>query len=296
MTQTAQQLHALISLLEDRDPEVFEHVRGKLASMGAEVIPALENAWQLTHDALFQQRVEQLIRQIQVRHVLSDFEKWLRLPFQDLLDGLIIINRYRLPDLDPALLYRRTEAIKRDIWIELNDSLTQLEAIRIFNLVFYRWHGFKPANSEEQQPNDYFLHHVLESKKGAPMAMALLYLAIAQRLDLAVYGVTLPRYFVLACAQVELDEESPVQPQLVKHVLFYINPVNNGMIFSRAEIDDYIHKLRVEPQPAFYQPVSNTAVIRLYLEMLQEAYVERHQLAESAEISLFIDAMTRLGC
>jgi len=294
--QSVQEIQALITLLEDRDREVFEHVSGKLASLGIEVIPALESAWQSSPDPVFQERVENLIHQIQLRDILADFEEWLKKPYHEMLEGLAIVSRYRFSDLDPSTIYRKAESIKRDIWIELNDNLTPLEVIRVFNLVFYRWHGFKRATEGEPAPNDFYINNVLDSKKGAPMALAVLYLAVAQRLDLPVFGINLPRYFVLAYAQVELDEASVVRPQLVKHVLFYLNPVNNGMVFSRAEIDEYISKLEMEPRSSFYEPVQNTVVMRLYLEMLQEAYVDHKQLDESSEISLFLDMMTRLGC
>lgn len=294
-TQSTTEIQALITLLEDPDPEVFEHVSGKLSEMGAGVIPTLESAWQRSPDATFQERVENLIHQIQVRETLAEFEVWLKKPYQDLLEGLAIISRYRFSDLDPAHIYRKAESIKRDIWIELNDNLTPLEATRVFNLVFFRWHGFKRIEGENP-PGDYFVNQVLESKKGAPMALAVLYLAIAQRLELPLFGINLPRYFVLAYTHVELDEDAVVKPQLVKHVMFYINPVNNGMIFSKAEIDDYLRKLDVEAEPTFYEPVGNSAVMRLYLEMLQEAYVDHKELEHSSEISLFLDLMTRLGC
>ena len=39
------ELRSLIALLDDDDPEVFQHIEQKLLSLGRQVIPFLEEEW-----------------------------------------------------------------------------------------------------------------------------------------------------------------------------------------------------------------------------------------------------------
>lgn len=43
-----------------------------------------------------------------------------------------------------------------------------------------------------------FINTVIESRKGNPLSLSLLYSVIAESLDLPIYGVNLPNHFVLA--------------------------------------------------------------------------------------------------
>ena len=54
------ELKALISLLDDEDPNIEEHVKDKLVSMGDEVIPRLEQAWESQKDELVQNKHQRL--------------------------------------------------------------------------------------------------------------------------------------------------------------------------------------------------------------------------------------------
>ncbi|MFZ9187914.1 MAG: hypothetical protein ACO21G_04875 [Algoriphagus sp.] len=52
------QLDALISLLDDSDWEVKQHVREKLIDLGAAVIPVLEQKWEESFNPVLQKELE----------------------------------------------------------------------------------------------------------------------------------------------------------------------------------------------------------------------------------------------
>ena len=59
------EINALISLLEDPDHDIYFQVRNKLVQLGVEIIPDLENAWEMNFDSLVQSRAERIIHEIQ---------------------------------------------------------------------------------------------------------------------------------------------------------------------------------------------------------------------------------------
>jgi len=54
--------------------------------------------------------------------------------------------------------------------------------------------AFEPVE-EADDPNDLFLHSVLDNKRGHCLSLSILYLAIGERLGLPVYGVVVPGHF-----------------------------------------------------------------------------------------------------
>ncbi len=42
------EIQALVALIDDPDPDIYDHVRGRILSLGGPVVPVLEHAWE--HD------------------------------------------------------------------------------------------------------------------------------------------------------------------------------------------------------------------------------------------------------
>ena len=73
------QISALITLLDDPDKEVFNHVSLELRSLGNEIIPVLETQWEVADAPVLQKRIEELIHDIQFDDLLTDFDQWLKM-------------------------------------------------------------------------------------------------------------------------------------------------------------------------------------------------------------------------
>src|SRR5690606_35804308 len=110
------EVESLIRLLDDPDIEIYKHVEERLLSMGGNIIVPLELAWEQSFDALQQERIEELIHKIQFDQLLIDLDLWGLSGSFDLLQGLIIVNRYQYPDCDEQKIINQVEAIKREIW------------------------------------------------------------------------------------------------------------------------------------------------------------------------------------
>ena len=100
------EIKALISLLEDPDHNIYFQVKNKLIELGIEVIPDLEDAWEMNFDSLMQRRTEQIIHEIQLNFNLNELNDWIESPEKDLLKAWLIISRYQYPDLDHQQYYQ----------------------------------------------------------------------------------------------------------------------------------------------------------------------------------------------
>jgi regulator of sirC expression with transglutaminase-like and TPR domain len=260
------EVNSLIRLLDDPDKEIFSHVHDKLLSFGSEAVEYLESAWERAFDPIQQERLANLVHEIQFRTLKSDLSLWLHGGAFDLLQGILVINRYQYPDLDEQKVINQVEAIKRDIWIQMMHEASPPEQIKLINHVFYNIYGFSGNITNHQDPQNSYLSQVLETKKGNQISLAIIYSIIAQKLDIPVYGVNLPQHFILAY----MDESQ--QSDFDGGVLFYINAFNKGFIFGRRDVDMFLKQLNLKPDKQFYEPCSNTEIIKRVLRNLISAY------------------------
>ncbi len=267
------EIRALINLIDDPDEDIYSQIRDKLISFGEEVIPTLEDVWEQNgFGLLFQTRIEDIIHSIQFDHVQQRLSEWVDNGCESLLEGAILVAKYQYPDLDEEHINRRVQQLRQDVWIEMNDNLTAFEKVRVINQILFDIHGFSGNTSNFHAPQNSYINNVIETKKGNPLSLSILYLTIAQSLDIPVYGINLPNHFVLAYVDQNnvlglLDDEDDDEK-----ILFYINPFSRGSIFNEKEIDLFLKQLDMEPKDSFYLPCSNLNIIMRLLNNLVYSY------------------------
>lgn len=288
-TMNAKEIDNLIKLLDDTDVEIYEQIEARLVTYGKEVIPVLESAWSKSMDALMQQRIENIIHKIQFDELRHDLSVWVHSGGHDLIKGAMLIARYQYPDLNEENLRTQLDKISRDAWLEMNDSLTALEQVKVLNRIFFDIHGFSGNTQNYHAPQNSFINIALETRKGNPLMLSILYLEVARSAGVPVYGVNLPEHFVL-CYK---DEESilPIfENENQTGILFYINPFSKGDIFGRKEIDGFLRQLKIERDEMYYNPCTNLDMIQRLIRNLMNSYEKLGYLEKVNELSLLMKA------
>lgn len=277
------ELDALIRLLDEPNEDIFLQIRDKLVYYGKDAIPVLESAWDNSFDNLIQNRIEEIIHNIQQNHLLLELKDWSENQQFDLLKGFYLISRYQYPDLDYKAIEDKVEIIKRDIWLELNSGLTALEKVKVINHIIFDVHGFKGNKTNVDAPQNYFINNLLESKKGNHISLGVLFIIIAQKLGIPIFGVDLPQHFVLAYVDEIHDERYTMADE--NEVLFYINPFNKGAIFTKNEIEVYINHLGINKKDAYFKPCSNISIITRLIDSLVATYKKMGYNDKVAELT-----------
>lgn len=266
MTDPSQkELEALMSLLEDPDNEVFDTVSGRLIELGQDVVSPLEKRWETTLRPDLQERIENVIKKIQFNCLTSDMESWRSSGGNDLLYGAYLVARFQYPDLEYENLSRLIDKISRDIWLELNENLTALEKVKVINYFLFEIHKFDKSLKKAHTPQLYLVNHVLDTRKGSPVMLGLIYAELARRLKLPIYGVNLPRNFVLCYYDQDFHEDP-------NGILFYINPADSGSALGLKELKYFLSQLKIEEKEFYFTPCSNVEIIERLLINLQFAY------------------------
>ena len=283
------EIAALIQLIDDPDEYVFNHVRSKILEIGPTVIEDLEDAWETNIDPFFQQRVELIINQIQRDNLKQKLSLWLQKNNTDLIQGATLLAKFQYPDLQTGEIKAEIESLKKSIWLELKENLTPLERVNTFNQIFYGEFGFGGNLKNVFNPQNNFIHTTLERKKGSPIMLGIIYLAVAQALNLPMLGVNLPYHFALAYCKIHLSQFEEVKPNPDSTVIFYVNPISRGRIFSRVEINDYLERMKLSINKDYFKPVENKMVIHALFLHLKDCYIKNNDAEKANELQEFID-------
>lgn len=274
------QLEALISLLDEPDHGSFIKVRDQIFAYGTTAVPLLESAWENTFDNSIQQRIEDIIHNIQYDQLFLDLTQWVHYGNQDLLDAYLIFTRYQFQSIDQETIRKQISVIHRDIWLELNDNLTALEKVKVLNHIIYDLHQMQLPTKQISEPRYLFLNNLLESHTGYSFAIGVLYTMLAQSLGLPVHGVILPgERFVMAW----LDAPGAAMDQSAR-VIFYINPENRGGVFTRNEITSLLKKMKIPVEEKIFRPVSPKVILDKFFELLSYLYSTTGENARVQEI------------
>ena len=261
---------ALVSLMDEPDSGIFSQIRNKIISLGSGVVPYLENSWENSFDDTVQQRIQEIIHTIHYKSLYQELIQWKNSGSLDLLKGFMLVNRFQFPETDESKITRQIGRISQDIWLELNDGLTALEKIKVFNHVFYDILGFNGNIEKLSAPENTYLNVLLETKKGNPLSLGVFYSILAQSLKMPVYGVPLPEHYILAYLAEPYENNKITDEQ--KEVLFYINPFSKGEVFTKLEISRYLKQLKIESQPSYFHPCDNLFIIKIIFFTLIAMY------------------------
>ncbi len=276
---TESELKALVSLLDDEDREIIAHVEDKITSLGEDVIPFLESEWESNLNPLVQSRIEDLIHSLQFDILKEKLRKWFLEESDDLLKGMWLVASYQYPDLEFSKLKQDVEQLYYEAWLEFKPDGHPHDQIKILNSVLFNKLKFAANTKNFHSPSNSMINCVLESKKGNPISLCVIYLLVAQKLKLPIYGVNLPNLFILT-----YRDEAYKQ--------FYINAFNRGLIFSREDIENYIGELRMTPQKIFFEPCKNTEIIKRSLRNLIQSFEKIGDHAKEEEVKELLKYIT----
>jgi len=259
------ELTALIKLLDDPDYHVHDRVVNRLIELGDPAIEALEKQWEWSVIENQQEKIEKVISQIHLSKIKKEVVNWKLTGGEDLLYGAFLTARIQYPELQYDAMNLVVDKIQREIWLELNDDLTALEKIKVINYFIYTVHEFEISTKKSITTQQFLINHCLDTHRGSAILIGLIYVEIAHRLGLPVYGVNLPGSMIL-CYYDEDFKEDP------NSVLFYINPSDNGSVLGHDELKFFLTSVNIEPDPFYFSPCSNMHIIERLAVNLRFAY------------------------
>jgi regulator of sirC expression with transglutaminase-like and TPR domain len=175
------------------------------------------------------------------------------------------------------------------VWLELNNYLTPLEQVNVFNSILYNYYKLQGHELTEREPKYFFINQVLESRQGNSFSLGVLYLALCELLDIPIFAVEVPRQFIFAYIDTLYHFFSP-ETDGVQQIQFFIDPLN-GMVYTQKDVDTYLKKINAIDRDTYYTPLLPKRVIFKMLEELCLCYRYKREDQKADEIQQLMNIL-----
>jgi len=131
------------------------------------------------------------------------------------------------PQLDLGAIQAEVDMLAAKLQKRLAPDASSIQKLRLLNHFFYRELGFAGNVNDYYDPDNSYLHRVIDTRRGIPISLAVLYMELAQQIGLNVKGISFPGHFLMKLS-VQAGE-------------IVLDPFN-GASLSREELEE-----RLEP-------------------------------------------------
>jgi regulator of sirC expression with transglutaminase-like and TPR domain len=189
----------------------------------------------------------------------------------DLAELALHLARDEYPDLDVEAYLSELTAMSREAESYTRGDLTA----RVHGLCRYLFHemGFRGNTRNFDDPRNSYLNQVLDRRKGIPITLTLVAMAVGQRVGMNVVGIGLPGHFVARA--IEGNEE----------IIF--DPFHGGRVLTPELCATLVERLTGVPFPATDEALAPLPAGRFVMRMLMNlkaAYLQTQDFARAVRI------------
>lgn len=264
---------ALLRLLDDESPTVesalVEEFR-RMEDLGLFMLRRLARS----DDAAQSARARYYMEKAYGPNPSEAFTRYIRSLNYDLETGVVMLNKVVAANLDPAQIWPQIEQMATRCRELMAPPCTMIEKCRILNRVIFHENGFRGDYDNYEDPLNCLIDQVLRRKRGIPITLSILYLAVARRCGVELEPVGLPGRFLVGCF---MDGEA-----------FYIDPYEKGVIRTQDEVREILASNKVFVETALMGPTPVAEVLCRCCRNLVRAFTLRNNPARARQFSMFV--------
>lgn len=199
----------------------------------------------------------------------------------DLLRAALTYACSEYPSLDVETNVGRVESLAQRVRRELHDSLEPRDMLATLNRVLFHEEGFRGNRDDYYDPRNSYLNEVLDRKTGIPITLSLIYMEVARRVGLLVFGVGMPGHFLLKHYDVDGQQT-------------FIDPFNSGHLLTTAECQvrmEEVYEGQLPLRPEFTNAVGKRQILTRMLNNLRSIYISSRNFKKAMTIVDFILAI-----
>ena len=114
-----------------------------------------------------------------------------------LLEAAIAVAQDETPQLDTQTVLAQIDALGDRLKRRVPADAAALQKLRLLNRYFYGELGFAGNVNDYYDPRNSYLNEVLDTRRGIPITLALLYIELGQHVGLPLRGVSFPGHFLV---------------------------------------------------------------------------------------------------
>ena len=195
-----------------------------------------------------------------------------RMPLEDVVvggrlrcsleEGALYLARQEYPELELAAKLAQFDLFADRVRPLISDGAAAPEIIGATSDVLFREVGFQGNDEDYYAADNSFLNVVLDSRRGIPISLAVVYCGVARRLGLDLQGTSFPAHFLLRSSR-------PGWPIL-------IDCFHGGRILTEEDCRARLATVGWDTwDPRVVEPVSDLMVLRRMLNNLKQIYLKQ---------------------
>src|ERR1017187_3896079 len=113
-----------------------------------------------------------------------------------LLETAIAIAQHEYPSFDTQSTLTEIDALAARLKARIARDAMPMQRLRLLNRFFFQELGFAGNVNDYYDPRNSYVHTVLETRRGIPITLALIYIELATQSGLDAHGVSFPGHFL----------------------------------------------------------------------------------------------------
>lgn len=223
-------------------PEIIDHIRN----------PSLRMFGRSIANSLHIERINYSLHKISQRQNND---------YKDLEEGVFVISRMGNPYLSFNQFKEKLDNLTFRVneLFQLNQIiLTDDVKLHLLSRVLYQEEGYSGNKADYHNPENSYVAHVLITKLGIPISLSVVYLLVAHRLKLPVYGINLPLHFMLYYESSDFST--------------FIDPFHGGILVEKDTCIKFLEANGFTESPDYFSKTSTVTILKRILTNLLNIY------------------------
>ena len=274
------QRSALLCLLADDDPVVYQTIRDKILSLGP---PAAE--WLRPHlassDSALRRRAHNIVVHFDRQAADNEFLGFcLRHGEElDLEQGAWLLARTQYPEINITAYQALLDAYAGELRAQLDPGMKARQILTTINQYLFHELGFAGNEANYYEPDNNYLNRVIDRRTGNPINLCLIYLLLARRLRLPVSGISLPSHFICRYQSTEAE--------------VYLDVFAGGKLLTKADCIQFLLQGKHGLQDDYLTPASPRRVLLRICANLHQIFVQLEAAQEVTRLQRYLIVLAR---
>jgi regulator of sirC expression with transglutaminase-like and TPR domain len=267
-------LRSLVALLDDEDPRSLKLVRSRLFDVGMAAIPYLEAAREASPPE-FAARLDAMSDELRYRELKRTFLTLAAERIPDLETGAFLLARFVRPSADPGVYRLWLDRVALAASDGIAEDASTAEAVKLLSAHLFQSMGFAGNETNYYDPDNSCLARVIDTRRGIPVTLSILYLLVAKRLKLPVYGVGTPGHFLLGFR----EEGEP----------HFLDAFRQGRPLEAAEVRRMLVRNGYEFRPDYLKPCGPREILARMMRNLLSIYQKTGAVERAERLSVLVE-------
>lgn len=267
--------NAIARLFQDDDPETVRLVKEQLTQGGKEIVDALKKLV-LQRNRLVSKHAADVLKEIQERDARADFT--LLCHFFNNCNSLEhvcwALSRWIYPELDTAPYEAQMRSWGRQFLLRSAGAISNRQrALKLAEFIYGEL-GFQGNTENYYSENNSLLPRIIETRRGIPISLTLIYMFIAERAGMKVHGVNLPGHFI------------------ARHGETFFDPFHCGRILNREDCAEILTRQHLVLADHHLLPATPRQIFLRILVNLLYIYNLTGNLRKRSQVNSWIRILT----